>query len=63
VSHEYETTEATRFWIAHDGAAVVHYGEEAIGAHVATGQPILEKFGSRVDWAARLLVLGIAEVP
>jgi hypothetical protein len=55
---EYTVTAATRFWIAHDGAAVVHCGEEAIGARVVTGQPTLEKFATREPWLVRLAELG-----
>lgn len=59
---EYTVTADTRFWIAHNGSDVVHYGEESVGATVATGQPHLEKLADRGAWMDRLFDLGVVEV-
>ncbi len=59
---EYTTKYEDRLWIAHDGADVVHYGEETVGTHVVTGQPYLETFSTREAWLARLAELGVTEV-
>ena len=58
--HDITATEPTLF-IAHNGAAVVHWAEVETGQQITTGQPTLETFteAQRTQWENRLVALGI----
>ena len=53
-------TATTDTWfIAHNGAGIVHHGLITEGQEVATGQPNLELFATAEEWKARLKELGV----
>ena len=58
--HDILATETCLF-IAHNNAAVVHWGEVSSGQQISTGQPNLETFpeADRDQWETRLVMLGI----
>lgn len=55
------TSQQTLWFIAHNGADVVHHGTLEPGIGVETGQPELEIFDNEEGWIARLGALGITQ--
>lgn len=53
------TTESIVYFIAHNGADVVHPGVLEPGIGVETGQPTLETFTDEAAWKARAAELGV----
>ena len=50
------------WWIAHNGAEVVHFGKLE-GGTVTTGQPNLEEFTDEQAWRDRIVALGSTPPP
>lgn len=43
------------WFIAHNGAEIVHYGFVEVGKSLNSGQPIIEEFDDEEEWRNRLL--------
>ena len=50
-----------QFFIAHNSADVVHWGEVGASQNISTGQPNLELFelDQRSEWHSRIVELGV----